>query len=175
MLLLRSLLLDCGLDETIKWGKPCYTYAGGNVAILQGFKRYGALLFFKGVLMKDQNGILTRPGENSRVGRQFRFEQPTDITNLEPELRDYIRQAIELERAGTQVPGIADEELTLPDEVREVFANDPELQAGFEALTAGRQRGYRQYFSSAKQAKTRTARVEKCRERILSGRGYNER
>jgi len=171
---LRMILLDCGLTEELKWGKPCYTFREGNVVIIQGFKDYCALLFFKGVLLKDANGVLVKTGENTRVGRQIRFTDLREIVKMEAILNAYIRQAIEVEKAGLKVDSQANTELKLPEEFKNKLDEIPALKTAFNALTPGRQRAYSFYFSAPKQSKTRESRVEKCMRQILNGKGLNE-
>jgi uncharacterized protein YdeI (YjbR/CyaY-like superfamily) len=168
---LRKILLECGLTEELKWGKPCYAFQEGNVVIIQGFKAYCALLFFKGVLLKDPNGILVKTGENTRVGRQIRFTDVREIAKKESVLKAYIHQAIEVEKAGLKVEDEEQPEVALPEELQKKLKETPKLKAAFEALTPGRQRGYIFYFSGAKQSKTREARIEKCGPQILKGKG----
>lgn len=170
---LREILLGCGLTEERKWGKPCYSYDGGNIAIIQRMKTSLALLFFKGALLKDPDGILEFPGPNSRVGRRALFTGLDDVRRLENSIRAYVREAIELEKAGLSVPKEKDD--SLPEELTNKLADDPEMKAAFEALTPGRQRGYSLYFAAPKQSKTRVARIEKYRSKILAGKGFHDR
>jgi uncharacterized protein YdeI (YjbR/CyaY-like superfamily) len=170
---LRQVLLDCGLAEELKWGKPCYTLAGKNVAIIQRMNDFLALLFFKGALLDDPDGVLEPPGPNSRVGRRIRFTGVEDVRAKGASLRASIRQAIEVEKAGLTVENTT--ELDLPDELRSRFDEDPDFRAAFERLTPGRQRGYALHFSGAKQPGTRAARVEKHVPRILAGKGLHDR
>jgi uncharacterized protein YdeI (YjbR/CyaY-like superfamily) len=170
---LRRILLDCGLTEELKWGKPCYAFQGGNVVIIQGFKAYCALLFFKGVLMKDPKHILVKMGQNTRVGRQIRFTSPREVIKLEPVLKTYIQQAIAIEKSGLKVE-LEDNEIALPEELQKKLEKDRALKSAFEALTPGRQRGYIFYFSAAKQSQTRESRIEKCAPQILKGKGLND-
>lgn len=172
---LRMIILDCGLTEELKWGKPCYTFQGGNVLIIQGFKEYCALLFFKGVLLNDPNDILIKTGENTRVGRQIRFNNVQEIIEVEPILRTYIFQAVEVEKAGLKVDLKKDTELLFPEEFQKKIAEIPELKTAFNALTPGRQRAYNLHFSAPKQSATRESRIEKCIPQILRGKGFNER
>jgi len=171
---LRTILLGCGLTEELKWGKPCYAFQDGNVVIIQGFQKYCALLFFKGMLLKDTDGILVKTGENTRVGRQIRFASVQDIVKQERIVKSYVQQAIELEKAGLQVPDEEVKELTIPEELQTKLDESRALKTAFEALTPGRQRGYVFYFSAAKQSATRTARIEKCTPQILQGKGLND-
>ncbi|OZB96173.1 YdeI family protein [Paenibacillus sp. XY044] len=172
---LREILLDCGLTEELKWGKPCYASEGRNIVIIQGFKAYLALLFFKGYMLQDPQGILVKTGENTKVGRQIRFNDTKDIVELEPILKAYIAEAIEVEQSGVKVDIIQDTELEIPEELQHQLDENPALKAAFEALTPGRQRAYVLYFSAPKQSKTRVSRVEKCMQQILDGKGLNER
>lgn len=168
---LRAIILDCGLNEELKWGKPCYSFQDSNVVIIQGFKEYCALLFFKGVLLNDSNGILVKTGENTRVGRQARFNNVREIIEVSSILKAYIYEAIELEKAGLKVPQIEKTELVLPEELQKKLDEIPALRAAFEALTPGRQRAYIFYFSAPKQSKTRDSRIEKLIPKILKGKG----
>jgi uncharacterized protein YdeI (YjbR/CyaY-like superfamily) len=172
---LRTILLDCRLTEEFKWGKPCYTFQESNVVVIQGFKAYCALLFFKGVLLKDPHGILVKTGENTRVGRQIRFTDVREIVKQEAILKAYIHQAIEVEKAGLKVDAKTDAELKIPEEFKSKLAENPALKAAFAALTPGRQRAYGFYFSAPKQSKTRDSRIEKCTRQILNGKGLMDR
>jgi len=171
---LRMILLDCGLTEELKWSKPCYSFQNSNVVIIQGFKEYFALLFFKGVLLKDPHGILKKTGVNTRVGRQIRFTQPREMAGMEPILKAYVHQAIEVEKAGLKMNFKEPTELVLPEEFKNKLAENPALKTAFAALTPGRQRAYNYFFSAPKQSKTRESRVEKCLPQILKGKGLNE-
>jgi uncharacterized protein YdeI (YjbR/CyaY-like superfamily) len=172
---LRMIILGCGLAEKLKWGKPCYAFQERNVVIIQGFKKYCALLFFKGVLLKDTNGILVKTGENTRVGRQVRFTNVQEIVKVGTILKAYIYQAIEVEKAGLKVDTVENTELALPAEFQKKLDEIPSLKAAFDTLTPGRQRAYSFYFSAPKQSKTRASRVEKWMRQILSGKGLNDR
>jgi uncharacterized protein YdeI (YjbR/CyaY-like superfamily) len=170
---LREVLLDCQLAEELKWGKPCYVFQESNVIVIQGFKAYCALLFFKGVLLKDPHGILIKTGENTRVGRQIRFTDARKIVEMERVLKTYIQQAIDVERAGLKVDLKHDPE-PIPEELQNKFDEIPALKTAFEALTPGRQRAYLLHFSAPKQSKTREARIEKCMPLIFDGIGLND-
>jgi uncharacterized protein YdeI (YjbR/CyaY-like superfamily) len=171
---LRTVVLACQLTEELKWGQPCYTFEGKNIVLIHGFKEYCALLFFKGALLKDADGILVQQTENVQAGRQIRFTSVREIVQMEPVLKTYIREAIEVEKAGLKVNLKKTSDFKIPEEFQRKLDEMPALKAAFEALTPGRQRGYLFYFSSAKQAKTRESRVEKCRERILDGKGLDD-
>ena len=171
---LRKIILDCHLTEELKWGKPCYTFAGGNVVLMHGFKEYCALLFIKGALLKDAQKILIRQTENVQAGRQIRFTNVREIDAKESILKDYIREAIEVEKAGLEVDFKKNTEFTMPEEFQTKLNGDPDLRTAFEALTPGRQRAYILYFSQPKQSKTRDARVEKSLQQILSGKGLDD-
>lgn len=171
---LRAIALGCGLAEEMKWGQPCYTAGKGNVVILQGFKEYCALMFFKGALMKDTHGLLAAPGENSRAARQIRFTGASEIAAMEAVLKAHIHEAVEIEKAGLKVDFSAGREFPLPEELRERLEENPALKAAFEALTPGRRRAYVLHFSAPKQPKTRASRVETCLPRILAGRGLHD-
>ncbi|SKA44206.1 Uncharacterized conserved protein YdeI, YjbR/CyaY-like superfamily, DUF1801 family [Chitinophaga eiseniae] len=171
---LRDILLDCQLTEELKWGVPCYTYNGTNVVLMHGFKEYCALLFFKGALMADPEGILVIQSENVQATRQIRFTNVKEIVKMTRMLKAYVFEAIEIEKAGYQVQYKKTEEFNMPDEFRQKLDKLPALKKAFEALTPGRQRGYLLYFSAAKQAKTRMSRIEKYMEHILDGKGLND-
>ena len=170
---LRPILLGCGLTEEIKWRKPCYSHEGRNVVILQEMKEFLALMFFKGALLKDPEGVLEEQGPNSRSARRIRFTSVEDVARLAGTVKAYIDEAIEVEEAGLTV-GPAPE-LLLAAELRSRLDQDPALKAAFEALTPGRRREYNLYFSGAKQAKTRAARVAKYVGKILEGKGFRDR
>lgn len=171
---LRSIILDTELDEELKWGKPCYTYGGNNVVLIHGFKEYCALLFFKGALLKDTEGILTQQTENVQAARQIRFSNIEEIVKIEPILKSYINEAIKVEKAGLQVNFKKTEEFNIPEEFQSKLDGFPALKAAFEGLTPGRQRGYILYFSAPKQPKTRESRIEKCMRQILNGKGLDD-
>jgi len=171
---LRMIVIDCGLTEELKWGCPCYTFQKGNIVLIHGFKEYCALLFFKGALIQDANGILVQQTENVQAGRQIRFTTIREIVELEPILKAYIYEAIEVEKAGLEVSFKKHDEYTIPEELQHKFEEIPALKTAFEALTPGRQRAYMLYFSSPKQSKTRESRVEKCIEQILNGIGLDD-
>jgi uncharacterized protein YdeI (YjbR/CyaY-like superfamily) len=171
---LRMIILDCQLTEELKWGKPCYTFQKSNIVLIVGFKEYCALIFCKGALLNDANGILIKPGENTQAGRQIRLTNVREIVEMEPILKAYIYEAIEVEKSGLEVNFKAITELIHPEEFQKKLEEDPGLKAAFEALTPGRQRAYNLYFSAPKQSKTRESRVEKCTQRILNGKGLND-
>ena len=168
-------MLACNLDEKIKWGKPCYTYKDSNIVLMHGFKEYCALLFFKGVLVKDPNGILIQQTKDVQSGRQIRFTKVKEIEYLEQTLKSYIQEAIEVEKAGLKVKLKETSEYEVPDEFQDKLDEYPDLRNAFESLTPGRQRAYLYYFSKAKQSKTREARVKKYIPQILEGKGLNDR
>lgn len=170
---LREVLLDCGLDEELKWRKPCYTFEGKNIAIIQRMNDFLALMFFKGALLKDPKGVLKKQGENSQSARRLEFTSAAQITKLEKALKAYVREAIQVEKAGVKVERKT--ALTFPAELERKLARDRKFKAAFQALTPGRQRGYNLYFSAPKQSKTREARIEKCAARILEGKGLHDR
>lgn len=171
---LRTILLDCQLTEELKWGKPCYTFQESNIAIIQGFKEYCALMFFKGSLLKDAKGLLTKPGENSQAGRQLRFTSVGAITKQKAVLKAYIYEAVKVEEAGLKVDFKEKTALVFPEEFQQKLKKMPALKAAFAALTPGRQRAYNLYFSAPKQSKTRESRIEKCIPLILDGKGLND-
>ena len=171
---LRSILLDCGLDEEVKWSKPCYTLAGKNIAVIQPFKDYCALLFMKGYLLHDKDNILVKTGENTRVGRQARFTNVKDIYNSENKLRALIREAIEVEKSGKKEEKPEKVKHELPKELSDEFEKDLVYGKAFNALTPGRQRSWVFYFASAKQSSTRISRIGKSKRKIFEGKGFNE-
>lgn len=172
---LRMIILDCHLIEELKWGKPCYTFQKSNIVIIQGFKEYCALMFFKGALLNDPNRILVKPGEDTQAGRQIRFTNIREIVEMETILKAYIVEAIEVEKAGLKVDFKKSTELIIPEEFQAKLDENPALKTAFVALTPGRQRAYVMYFSTPKQSKTRESRVEKCMPDILNGKGLNDR
>ncbi len=171
---LRMLVLDCGLTEELKWGCPCYTFQKANIVLIHGFKEYCAFLFHKGALLNDANGLLIQQTENVQSARQVRFTRVEEIRALETVLKAYIFEAIEVEKAGLKVEMKKTTEFNMPEEFQLVLDDMPELKTAFYGLTPGRQRGYLLHFSSPKQAKTREARIEKCVEKILSGKGLED-
>ena len=169
----RPLLLDAGLEERMKWNKPCYGVAGGNVVIVQEMKDFLALMFFKGALLDDPAGILREQGPNSRSARRVELTSPAEVDQLSGPLRALVAQAVAVEEAGLEVgPAPA---LELAPELGERLAADPDLAAAFDALTPGRQREYNLHVAGAKQASTRAARVDRCVDRILEGKGLRDR
>lgn len=171
---LRAIALDCDLTEEFKWGHPCYTLNGQNVVLMHGFKEYCALLFFKGALMQDPKGILVQQTKNVQAGRQIRFTSAEEIAKMASTLKSYIRDAIKVEKSGAQVEFKETAEFDMPEEFLSKLEESPALQEAFAGLTPGRQRGYLLHFSSAKQAKTRESRVEKCIPHILKGKGLDD-
>ena len=171
---LRKILLESGLAEDVKWRQPCYTLENKNVAVIQGFKDYCAIMFFKGALLKDPEGLLVAPGA-SQAGRQIRFTSTAEIDEMEPTIAAYLQEAIEVERAGLTVELKKTSDFAVPEEFQSKLDSDPALKSAFTSLTPGRQRAYLFYFSDAKQSKTRRSRVEKCLPRILEGKGLTDR
>ena len=171
---LRSIVLDCGLDEDLKWGVPCYSVDKKNVVLIHGFKEYCAILFVKGALLKDTQGLLITQTENVQSSRQIRFTRADEIVELGPALKTYILEAVELEKSGAKVDFKKTAEFNMPLEFKKALDGDPALKAAFEALTPGRQRAYLLFFSTPKQAKTREARIEKSTPQILAGKGLND-
>jgi len=171
---LRTILLGCPLAEELKWGKPCYTSENSNVVIIQGFKEYCALLFHKGVLLKDPKSILIQQTENVQAARQFRFTTVREIVQLKSVIKSYIDEAIAVEKAGLEVTYKKTSEFKIPAELQDRLNEDLAFKRAFKALTPGRQRGYLLYFSGAKQSKTREARIEKCMPQILRGKGAHD-
>ncbi|WP_027947415.1 YdeI/OmpD-associated family protein [Litchfieldella anticariensis] len=172
---LRLIVLDSQLTEELKWGKPCYTFQNNNVVILQGFKESCALLFAKGALLKDSNGILEKPGENTQAARRIPFTNAREIVEMATILKAYVNEAVEVEKAGLKVNFKTTDEFSIPEEFQNKLDEIPALKSAFYALTPGRQRAYLLYFSGAKQSKTRESRVEKYMQQILDGKGLNDR
>jgi uncharacterized protein YdeI (YjbR/CyaY-like superfamily) len=171
---LRMIILDCGLIEGLKWGCPCYTFENTNIVLIHGFKEYCALLFFKGVLLNDPNGILIQQTKNVQSARQIRFSNVREIVKMEKILKAYIYEAIEVERAGLKVQLKKTSEYKIPEEFQKKLNKTPALKTAFYALTPGRQRGYIFYFSQPKLSKTRESRVEKYMKQILNGKGLDD-
>lgn len=171
---LRTIVLDCGLTEELKWGCPCYTFQKNNIVLIHGFKEYCALLFHKGALLNDTNGILIQQTENVQAARQIRFTSVEQIMDLENALKVYIYEAIEVEKAGLKVTLKKTTEFKMPEEFQTVLNDMPELKTAFYNLTPGRQRGYLLHFSAPKQAETREAKIEKYLEKILNDKGLED-
>jgi len=171
---LRKIILDCGLIEELKWGCPCYTFENTNIVLIHGFKEYCALLFFKGALLNDPNGILIQQTKNVQSARQIRFTNVREIVKMEKILKAYVYEAIEVERAGLKVKLKKTSEFKTPEEFQKRLDKNTALKKAFDALTPGRQRAYIFYFSQVKQSKTREARVEKYIKQILSGKGLDD-
>lgn len=170
---LREVVLATGLDESIKWGKPCYSHEGANIVLVQPFKHYVALMYFKGALMDDPVGVLADVGPNSRSAKRIEFSSVDDVTRLADTVRDYIAVALEVEASGIEPPPVGD--LDLAPELQDRLDADAEFKAAFEGLTPGRQRAYNLEISGAKKAETRAARVEKYAPKILAGKGLRDR
>ncbi len=171
---LRAIILNCGLTEELKWGVPCYLFEKKNLVLIHVFKKYCAVLFFKGALLQDSPGLLVQQTENVQAARQLRFTQVQEIRELTPILKAYIYEAIEVEKAGLKVELKKTPEFLMPEEFENKLEQTPALKTAFEALTPGRQRAYLLYFAAPKQAKTRAARVEKWSPHILLGKGLND-
>ena len=171
---LRDICLDCGLTEELKWGCPCYAFEDKNVVLIHGFKEYCALLFFKGALLNDPEGILIQQTENVQSARQIRFTNAKEIAKMQRVLKSYIYEAIEVEKAGLKVKLKKTADFEIPEEFQTKLKKMPALKKAFGELTPGRQRAYIFYFSQAKQSKTREARVEKYVKQILSGKGLED-
>jgi uncharacterized protein YdeI (YjbR/CyaY-like superfamily) len=171
---LRMIVLACGLTEELKWGCPCYTFQKKNIVLIHGFKEYCALLVFKGVLLKDPRNILIQQTKNVQVARQIRFTNVREIVKLEPTLKAYIKEAIELEKIGVKVKLKKTAEYAIPEEFQQKLDEMPALKTAFETLTPGRQRAYIFHFSQPKQSKTRESRVEKYMLQILDGKGLDD-
>ena len=173
--LLRNIVIDCGLTEDFKWKQPCYTYNDRNVLLVTAFKEFATISFFKGALLSDSQGLMAAPGDNSQAYRQLRFTSIDQILELEAEIRAYIFEAIEIEKAGLKINFAQKEELVYPEELTEILNKDARLKEAFENLTPGRQRGYILFFSAAKQSQTRKTRIEKYIPNILTGKGMQDR
>jgi len=171
---LRMIILDCGLNEELKWGQPCYTFKKSNIVLIHGFKEYCALLFFKGALLQDTHGILIQQTENVQSARQIRFTDIGEIEKLETILKAHIYEAVEVEKAGLKVTYKKTSEYEIPEEFQTKLDEMPELKTAFKALTPGRQRAYLFYFAQPKQSKTRESRIEKYMEQILDGKGLSD-
>jgi uncharacterized protein YdeI (YjbR/CyaY-like superfamily) len=171
---LRMIILDCQLTEELKWGCPCYTFQKNNIVLIHGFKEYCALLFFKGALLNDANGILIQQTENVQAARQIRFTNVREIVEKKTILKAYIYEAIEVEKAGLKVNFKKTTEFIIPEEFQKKLDENPALKTAFDTLTPGRQRAYIFYFSAPKQSKTRESRVKKCMQQILNGKGLND-
>jgi len=172
--LMRTIALDCGLDEVLKWGCPCYSLEERNIVLIHVFKEYCAFLFFKGALMADLYGILIQQTENVQAARQVRFTNVKEIVKLKATLKAYIFEAIEVEKSGLKVTLKKTSEYKVPEEFKNKLDENPSLNAAFKALTPGRQKGYLYYFSQPKLAKTREARIEKSMQQIMEGKGFDE-
>ncbi|MES2140045.1 MAG: YdeI/OmpD-associated family protein [Bacteroidota bacterium] len=171
---LRMLVLDCGLTEELKWGCPCYTSQKSNIVLIHGFKDYCALLFMQGALLKDVKGILVQQTQNVQAARQMRFVNIQEILKIKSTIKAYIKEAIQIDKTGLKVELKKTSEFNMPEEFKIILDDMPELNTAFKALTPGRQRGYLLYFSSAKQSKTREARIEKYIQQILEGKGLDD-
>ena len=171
---LRSIILDCQLTEELKWGVPCYTFQSSNIVLMHGFKDYCAILFIKGSLLRDTHSILIQQTENVQAGRQIRFRSIQEVTERESIIKEYIHEAIEVEKSGLEVNFKKSNEFNIPEEFQSMLYANSSLKTAFEALTPGRQRAYILYFSAPKQSKTRESRIEKYLEQILSGKGLDD-
>jgi len=171
---MRTIALDCGLNEELKWGCPCYTYDKANIVLIHVFKEYGAFLFFKGALLNDANGILIQQTKNVQSARQVRFTNVREIVKLEKVLKAYIYEAIEVEKAGLKVKLKKTADFDVPEEFQKTLNKNKKLKTAFNALTPGRQRAYIFYFAQPKQSKTRESRIEKSVPQILDGKGLND-
>ena len=172
---LRTIVLDCGLTEALKWGCPCYTYNNNNVVLIHAFKEYCALLFFKGALLNDRDGILIRQTENVQSARQIRFTNAQEVTRLSKTIRAYIYEAVEVEKAGLKVTPKKTAAYKIPEEFEKRLKKNAGLKKAFDALTPGRQRGYLLHFSSAKQSATRESRIDRAVPLIMRGKGLDDR
>ena len=171
---LRKIILDCGLIEELNWGVPCYRFEQSNILLIHEFKEYCAVLFFKGALLNDTNRVLVQQTKNVQAARQIRFTTLVEVAEIEPVLKAYIYEAIEVEKAGLKIDFKKTTEYTIPEEFQMKLDELPDLKTAFEALTPGRKRAYLLHFSAPKQSKTRESRVEKCMQQILDGKGLND-
>ena len=171
---LRTIVLDYGLTEELKWGVPCYIFQKSNIILIHVFKEYCAILFFKGALLNDANGMLIQQTKNVQAARQIRFTNVGEIVKMKVILKAYIYEAIEVEKAGLRVNLKKTVEYKIPEEFQKQLDKKPALKKAFKVLTPGRQRGYLLHFSAPKQSKTRESRVEKCMQQILDGKGLND-
>ena len=171
---LRTIVLDCALTETLKWGCPCYTLEDRNVVLIHTFKEYCALLLFKGALLKDSKELLVQQTVNVQAARQMRFASSQEITKLKTTIKAYIKEAIVAEKSGMKVELKKTSEFAMPEEFKQILKENAALKKAFNVLTPGRQRGYLLHFSAAKQSKTRESRIEKCISHILEGKGLND-
>lgn len=172
--LLRTIVLDCGLTEVLKWGCPCYTLQNNNIVLIHVFKEYCALLFFKGVLLKNEHNLLIQQTPQVQSARQIRFTEFQEVEQHEPILKLTIYEAIDVEKSGLKVEFKKSNKLVFPEEFQLVLNEMPDLKYAFELLTPGRQRAYNLHFSAPKQSKTRASRIEKCIEQILVGKGLSD-
>ncbi|SEB77767.1 Uncharacterized conserved protein YdeI, YjbR/CyaY-like superfamily, DUF1801 family [Maribacter dokdonensis] len=172
--LLREIILECDVKEDFKWKHPCYTKNGKNIVLIHGFKQYCALLFYKGALLRDPHYILIQQTENVQAGRQIRFKNTEDILKMKKVIKDYIFEAVEIEKSNLIIPTKKVSDYEVPEELKIIFKENPTFKNAFEKLTPGRQKGYLLHFSKAKQSSTRLARINKYTNRILSGKGLND-
>ena len=172
--IIRSIVLECGLDEELKWRQPCYTFKGSNIVIIGEFKEYCIIGFFKGALLKDSDNLLVKPGENTQGGRQLRFTNTKEIIQKKETLKAYIYEAIEVEKAGLKIDYSPNKEFEFTKELQDKLDSNVDFREAFKSLTLGRQRAYNMFFSDAKQSKTRIDRIEKYTPRILKGKGMND-
>lgn len=174
MTLLRAIVQECKLEEDLKWMHPCYTHDGANIVLIHAFKEYCALLFFKGVLLKDKKKVLIQQTENVQDRRQMRFTSIAEVNKQKATIKEYIKEAVDIEKAGLKVEFKKTEEFHMPEEFEKKLSKNKTLKTAFYALTPGRQRGYLLFFAGAKQSQTREARIEKCIPDILKGKGLND-
>ena len=174
MIALRNIMLECGLTEELKWKQPCYTYKQSNISILGAFKDHCVLSFFKGSLLSDSSSILVKPGENSQSARMVKFSEVKGIGEIEPILKAYVYEAIEIEKAGLKADFKEKDELVYPEELIKKLEENTSFKAAFHALTPGKQRGYNLYFSAPKQSKTRESRIDQMTQKILDGKGFHD-
>lgn len=171
---LREIILDCGVKEEYKWMHPCYTYKGKNIVLIHEFKDYFAILFHKGALLNDCKKILVQQTENVQSARQIRFTDTSEIEDLEAAIKDYIKEAIDVEKSGLKIKKKETSDFEMPEELVQKFKVHPRLEKAFKNLTAGKQRGYLLHFAKTKQSKTKISRIENNAQRILDGYGLND-
>lgn len=171
---LREIILKCEVEEEFKWKHPCYTNNGKNIVLIHEFKNYCAILFHKGALLKDPEKILVQQTKNTQSARQIRFMDLPEILELESTIKEYIREAVEIEKKGLAVKTKTVSDFVIPEELEQIFREDSAFKTAFEKLTKGRQKGYLLYFAQPKQSKTRVTRIEKNKQRILDGYGLTD-
>jgi len=168
---LRNIILETGLSEEFKWEQPTYALGDANICLIHGFKKFCAILFFKGSLMEDPRDILVQQTENVQVGRQIRFTNLAEIEDMKSTIKQYVEEAIRVEKSGIKAEYKQTKDYKVPEELQEMFEEMPAFKEAFEKLTPGRQRGYLLFFAAAKQSDTRKSRIEKNIDKIMDGYG----